>query len=71
MLVSIQPLCVTKDNFLLKEYLYLLLTYCTVFIFICILFYLYFTLILIFILIIFIILNNHVIAVHTCVDVTP
>ena len=38
MSVYIQQLSVTKENFVLKEYLQLLLTYSTIFIFICILF---------------------------------
>ena len=84
MFVYIQPLSVTKDNFPLKEYLQLLLTYPTIFIFICILllflFYINFFVRIIFhytkqfvlsYFIIFIIPNNHVIVVHTCVDVTP
>jgi len=79
MFVYIQPLSVTKENFQLKEYLKLLLTYPTVFlflflllIFICILIIFYYTKqSVLSYFIIFITLNNHVIVVHTCVDVTP
>jgi len=74
MFVYIQPLSVTKDNFLpliasnLPHYLYFYFT--LIFTFILIIFY-YTKQFVLSYFIIFIILNNYVTVVHTCVDVTP